>query len=56
MNEANKYDSGNIALILTKNQLNTIDISDKLENKKVYFNCNPFSNIESEVALKNILK
>lgn len=56
VNEANKYDSGNIALILTKNQLNTIDISDKLENKKVYFNCNPFSNIESEVALKNILK
>lgn len=56
VNEANKYESGNIALILTKEKVNQMDIYDKLSDKKVYLNCNPFAKIEVEVALKNILK
>ncbi len=54
--EANKYESGNIALILTKEKVNQMDLSDKLSDKQVYFNCNPFAKIEADVALKNILK
>ena len=54
--EANKYEGGNIALILTKENVNQMDINDKLSDKKVYFNCNPFTKIEVDVALKNILK
>ena len=56
VNEANKYESGNIALILTKEKVNQMDIYDKLSDKKVYLNCNPFAKIEIDVALKNILK
>ena len=56
VNAANRYESGNIALILTKQQVNQMDIYDKLSDKKVYLNCNPFSKIEVDVALKNILK
>ena len=54
--ETNKYEGGNIALILTKEHINQMDISDKLPDKKVYFNCNPFAKIEVDVALKNLLK
>ena len=54
--ETNKYEGGNIALILTKEHINQMDISDKLSDKKVYFNCNPFAKIEVDVALKNLLK
>lgn len=56
VNEANRYESGNIALILTKEKVNQMDLYDKLSDKKIYFNCNPFSKIEVDVALKNILK
>ena len=56
VNEANRYESGNIALILTKEKVNQMDIYDKLSDKKVYLNCNPFAKIEVDVALKNILK
>ena len=51
-----KYEGGNIALILTKEKVNQMDIYDKLSDKKVYLNCNPFNKIEVDVALKNILK
>ena len=54
--ETNKYEGGNIALILTKENVNQMDIYDKLPDKKVYFNCNPFAKIEVDVALKNLLK
>lgn len=54
--ETNKYEGGNVALILTKENVNQMDIYDKLPNKKVYFNCNPFAKIEVDVALKNLLK
>ena len=33
-----------------------MDINDKLSDKKIYYNCNPFAKIEIDVALKNILK
>ena len=56
VNETNKYEGGNIALILTKEKVNQMDIYDKLSDKKVYLNCNPFNKIEVDVALKNILK
>ena len=56
VNETNKYEGGNVALILTKEKVNQMDINDKLSDKKVYYNCNPFSKIEADVALKNILK
>ncbi len=56
VNETNKYDGGNVALILTKEKVNQMDISDKLSDKTVYLNCNPFAKIEVDVALKNILK
>ena len=56
INDTNKYDSGNIALILTKEKVNQLDVNDKLNDKNVYFNCNPFAKIEIDVALKNILK
>ena len=56
VNEANRYESGNIALILTREKVNQMDINDKLSDKKVYLNCNPFAKIEADVALKNILK
>lgn len=56
VNEANRYESGNVALILTKEKVNQMDINDKLSDKKVYYNCNPFAKIEVDVALKNILK
>lgn len=56
LTKSNKYESGNVALILTKDNVNRADIYDKLEDKKVYFNCNPFAKIEVDVALKNILK
>ncbi len=54
--ETNKYEGGNIALILSKDKINQMDLSDRLVDKKVYYNCNPFSKLESDVALKNILK
>lgn len=54
--ETNKYEGGNVALILTKENVNQMDIYDKLPDKKVYFNCNPFAKIEVDVALKNLLK
>lgn len=56
INDTNKYDGGNIALILTKEKVNQMDVNDKLNDKNVYFNCNPFAKIEIDVALKNILK
>lgn len=54
--QANKYEGGNVALILAKDPVYQADICDKLDGKQVYVNCNPFAKIEVDVALKNLLK
>lgn len=54
--QTNKYEGGNVALILDKDPVYQADIYDKLDGKQVYVNCNPFAKIEADVALKNLLK
>lgn len=47
--------SGNISLILTEKPIDKKLVEEKLHNKLVYINCNPFKTLESDVALKRIL-